>query len=111
MSTYPGLSASERWGTHYMACDICQVHEFDPAKDQFCWLGALFRDASIEAMRGPRVCIVCQEPLLPFPVFWIDKHHDGIHVACEEIRLAEEELDDALRGATGRGPIPSGTCP
>jgi hypothetical protein len=110
MSTYPGLSASERWGRHYFACDICQADEFDPAKDRFCWLGAMLRDASINASKVPpmvimknglEVCLVCQEPLLPYPVFWIDRHKDGIHEVCEEQRLAEEELDNALRREAG----------
>jgi hypothetical protein len=46
---------------------------------------------------GPLVCLLCQEPLLPFPVFYIDRHKDGVHEACEEQRLVEQELEDALR--------------
>jgi hypothetical protein len=46
---------------------------------------------------GPLFCVLCQEPLLPFPVFWIDRHKDGIHEACEEQRLVDQELEDALR--------------
>jgi hypothetical protein len=52
---------------------------------------------------GPLVCLFCQEPLLPFPVFWIDRHKDGIHDACEEQRLVTEELEAALRREAGFG--------
>jgi hypothetical protein len=110
VSTYPSLSASERWGRHYFSCDICQVDEFDPTKDRLCWLGAMLRDASIETSKGPPlvimndgplVCLLCQESLLPFPVFWIDRWKDGIHEACEEQRLVDQELEDALRNEAG----------
>jgi len=108
VSTYP--SASERWARHYFACEVCLVDESDPKRDRFCFVGAWLRDASIRTGNGqpliimhdgPQVCLLCQEPLLPFPVFWIDRHHDGVHEACEEQRLVEQELEDALRKEAG----------
>jgi hypothetical protein len=115
VSTYPTLSASERWGKHLFACEVCCIDESEPEKDRLCAIGSVLRDASIKAYREASesrgdtafgrgdsrgsgfTCELCKEPLLPHPVFFIEQHHDGIHMACDEQRLAEEELDAALR--------------
>jgi hypothetical protein len=55
MSTYPTLSASERWGKHLFACEVCYVDESEPEKDRLCATGSVLRDASIKAYREANV--------------------------------------------------------
>jgi hypothetical protein len=55
MSTYPTLSASERWGKHLFACEVCYVDESEPEKDRLCATGSELRDASIKAYREANV--------------------------------------------------------
>lgn len=50
-TTYPPLSASERWGRHYIWCEVCQIDEREPEKDRLCAIGSELRAASIEAWR------------------------------------------------------------
>jgi hypothetical protein len=96
-------SASTRWREHYFDCDICHIDEFDLSKDRLCSLGSVLRVASIRAYRDAAqpsaraLCPLCEQPLLRNPVFWIDQHHDGVHDSCEEQRLADQELEAALR--------------
>jgi hypothetical protein len=102
-------SASTRWGCHYMACEVCQIDEFDLSKDRLCAIGSVLRDASIKAYRAAlqpsvKLCSLCEQPLLDEPVFWVDQSNEGVHVLCEEQRLADEEMADAERaGIMGLG--------
>jgi hypothetical protein len=53
VSTYPTLSASERWWIHLRECEVCCIADtLDEARlDRFCAIGSVLRDASIAAYR------------------------------------------------------------